>query len=63
VRKGLPSSRTVNISVNFAPRINTGGGESSAIRETISRTLADERERLRKMLEELIWEERRLSYA
>jgi len=53
----------VNITINFSPRITAGGGTPEEVKEAVSRTLSEERERLRRMLEELIWEERRLSYA
>lgn len=62
--KGLSAKTApVTITVNFSPRITVGGDAPSAVREAVSRTLAEERDRLRRMLEEILWEERRLSYA
>jgi len=53
----------VNITVNFSPRISVGSGSPEEVKEAVSQTLSAERERLRRILEELIWEERRLAYA
>jgi len=58
-----PKTAPVTITVNFSPRITVAGDAPSAVREAVSRTLSEERDRLRKMLEEILWEERRLAYA